>query len=76
MRKRLGIIFIMSLLILCFGCVGYVGPDVDYNYPYYYPDYGYHDYHYPDGYHSPRHEMPEGGYERQEEREDRERERE
>ena len=50
MRRKLGIIFVMSLLIACCACVGYVGHGSYYDYPYndhpYYRDYDY--YYYPD----------------------------
>ena len=55
MIRKLGIIFVMSLLIACCACVGYVGHGSYYDYPYndhpYYRDYDY--YYYPYGYYSP-----------------------
>jgi len=47
MRKRIGIILLMSMVIACAGCAGYYagyGYGTYYDYPY---DYGYDDYYYP-----------------------------
>jgi len=79
MRRRIGIILLMSIVIACAGCGGYyAGYGSYYDYPYGYDD----DYYYPGSYYFFRgtgerhegHEMREGG-ERHEERRGREQKR-